>query len=794
MLDHSGGGVIDGLALLAAAEFQALSPPPWVGPGIGICAAVAAGGVIWLKVSSARSEARTAAAQEADRLHQLEDFHPRLHPTLDVLTDPFRARRLWTEDLKIGAASKGRIDTSPQLVPHPGDENTKADSGYWKTLTGARLRLTIPPGCSPETFTRKAKEIASALNVTHVAVVGSDGSTITLDLRVTAAPARAFDDFHPRLRPALARLTDDWQAGLLWVPLKLGRESQNGYLGTWPMPVAEDIDPHAGVWKELQTGDARIRLQIPEGWSPQDVVDKADAIASALDVWGVRVIEADGNQVCLELRAEALKPDAAFLANYPEALHTALSRVRDSWDASRMWTELKMGRRPSAIEPGAWPTLTTRDAAPEGIESNNVGVRLHLKLPDNVSRRDFEDDKKSDNLASALDVPAVHLVEARGNIATVELRVFDPIAEVAMSPLITTTKTLGPDGKPGIRYRLAMPIDSLSCHDDFRIGKSEYGDVMTVNFADSVHRAVQGATRSGKSITFNTLIVYSLIMRDTVTVIIDPNGATVAPFWQCADYVSDADTPEEVIKTLEIVLKEMYQRKRLFSALRASSITEFSPELPLWNIFIDENSHYAESQDYKRELQKLAKQIAKFGGRLNIADQKMDVQALPSAVTVNLFDRVCHRVATRAHFDHLLPGLPNLARMAADQENPMAAGVAIARLMGNDRPVRMRVDYMPAVACYDLGDEITAFRGGPKRPPMDVDGDDTETGNITDLNSRRPVAVDLDGPSKPAICEGPNCTVALDQSPTGRTKHYHSEACRKAAERARAKTKKAFGH
>ncbi|WP_330186042.1 FtsK/SpoIIIE domain-containing protein (plasmid) [Nocardia sp. NBC_01503] len=585
-----------------------------------------------------------------------------------------------------------------------------------------------------------------------------------------------FAEFHPRLRPALERLTDDWAACQLWTSLKLGRAPRDGDLGAWPvlLPSDQADPPDDGIWRDLRSGDARIRLQVPDGWSPQDLVKKSADIAAALDVRGVRVAAADGNQLVLEIRAEAPKIDPQTLKKYPERVHTALTRLLDPWDAADLWAELKLGRKPSATDPGGVPTLVPHvdpdnpTRSDSGITRNDVGIRLRLSMPDGWSPHDLEDEKKSQNLASALDVPAVQLIEADGNKALLELRVFDPIAQVATSELVTAVQVKSLSGQTRTEYRLQVPIGSMSCHDDFRLGQSEYGDPMTMNFARDVHRAIQGATRSGKSVTFNTMIAYSLLMKDTITVIIDPNGATVAPFWECADYVCDSEDPEHAIEVFDIVLKAMYARKKMFPAMREASITRFSPELPLWNIFIDENSHY-DTLDYKRKLAKVAKQVAKFGGRLNIADQKMNVDSLPGTVKVNLSDVMCHRVQTRQDFDHVLPGLPAFAAMAANSQQPMAQGVAIARLASHERPVRMRVDYLAASACYDIGDAITKARGA-KRPPMGSEPDTATTEDTTNTEGY----VDLDTDDDVVICLLPECDEPVEQPRTGRPGKYCS--------------------
>ncbi|WP_330186045.1 hypothetical protein OHB26_39300 (plasmid) [Nocardia sp. NBC_01503] len=235
----------------------------------------------------------------------------------------------------------------------------------------------------------------------------------------------------------------------------------------------------------------------------------------------------------LEIRAEAPKIDLQTLKNTSSA-YTALTRLRDAAD---LWAELNRPQ-PSATDPAAcppWSTPTDPTRSDSGITRNDVGIRLRLSMPDGWSPHDLEDEKKSQNLASALDVPAVQLIEADGNRpAGAACSTRSPVATSSWSQRYRS-RAARPAPNTGYRYH-RLDATTISAW-------AEYGD-STMN-SRAMHRAIQGATRSGKSVTFNTMIAYSLLMKDTITVIIDPNGATVAPFWECADYVRlrDPSTP-----------------------------------------------------------------------------------------------------------------------------------------------------------------------------------------------------------------------------------------------------------
>ena len=547
--------------------------------------------------------------------------------------------------------------------------------------------------------------------------------------RAHQARQQLIASFPAELQHAVDLLTNRWQACLMWThpQIAIGRAPNPrivGDEGVCPVLLAGQDPgylPDPGV-RESPVG-LRVRLGLPQGFSADHVRARLTTIASSLAVPQAQVVEVRSNVIVLELRVRDLPVDREWLNGFEPRLHPVLTRLRDPWQACELWSSLKLGRKPGPGEPGAWPRLVPSagvDVPDDGICWTPVGARVRVQLPDNVSPLDIRD--KSDKVASAMDVWKFRVHDVDGNKARLDLYVRDTISEVIDSPLILPLQEAGPDGIHRIRYAPAVEAGSRSCYDDVLWGISEFGDPVVGNFFSGGHRAGQGETRSGKSVTLYTMILASLLMRDTVTVIIDPNAATVAPFWQCADHVCDSQDPKDAMGTLDIVLAEMERRKKLFARMRSDRFSEFSEEVPLWNIFIDENSNYTHDKKYNEKLKKVAKQVAKFGGRITLADQKLDHESLSTAIRINLFDRICHRVSSREDFDHLLAGLPDLAKEAANVEEPMAQGVAIVRLSTHERPVRMRVHYLPSAALYDIGDQLTAELGA-KRPPMWEDQD-----------------------------------------------------------------------
>lgn len=246
----------------------------------------------------------------------------------------------------------------------------------------------------------------------------------------------------------------------------------------------------------------------------------------------------------------------------------------------------------------------------------------------------------------------------------------EPLEAVIHSPL------LGPDGSPACR-----PGQFVST-DDVLLGWDEDGTPIVLNLALSAHALVAGATRSGKSITVNTLLAYASLMRDVRLIVIDPNLGAVAPWWRTAYKVSDSIHPDEPTEILRWVREEMQRRERLFWSGRTDRITNFSPDMPLLVLAIDEVANYTRHPDrkarerFEAELLAIASQGAKFGVRLWLLTQKPSADVLTTAVRTNLSARICHRVDTTEDFLHLFPDGRELDITAADREMP--PGVSIA--------------------------------------------------------------------------------------------------------------------
>lgn len=194
--------------------------------------------------------------------------------------------------------------------------------------------------------------------------------------------------------------------------------------------------------------------------------------------------------------------------------------------------------------------------------------------------------------------------------------------------------------------------------------------------------------------------------------VIDPNLGAVAPWWRTAHRVSDAIHPDEPTEILRWVREEMERREQLFWSGRTDRITDFSPELPLLLVVIDEVANYTRHPDrkarerFEAELLAIASQGAKFGVRLWLLTQKPSADVLTTAVRTNLSARICHRVDTVEDFLHLFADGRELDITAADRTMPQ--GVSVASVGDMRTPVRLRSVYLLTEACWQINDLMCA--------------------------------------------------------------------------------------
>ncbi|MFB7837805.1 hypothetical protein ACWIGW_44145 [Nocardia brasiliensis] len=122
--------------------------------------------------------------------------------------------------------------------------------------------------------------------------------------RVAAEEAKWLDSFPRSVRHVVHALSDPWSAVCLWSAVGLGAEPNpmRGEPGSYPTlePSLNSSPPDVGAWP-VPVG-ARIRLRMLPGHAPKHYVAKLEELTAALDVDAVRVVEAKGQLICLDVR------------------------------------------------------------------------------------------------------------------------------------------------------------------------------------------------------------------------------------------------------------------------------------------------------------------------------------------------------------------------------------------------------------------------------------------------------------------------------------------------------------
>jgi S-DNA-T family DNA segregation ATPase FtsK/SpoIIIE len=386
----------------------------------------------------------------------------------------------------------------------------------------------------------------------------------------------------------------------------------------------------------------------------------------------------------------------------------------------RGWGQLALMAGLSAEQPPGFlaSLVSTSERKPEPstrvpvirVRPDRYGVIVTARTLPGVGLSDWQDAEET--LRDAWDFPRVKITQTKPGEVTVRGFRVEPLAAVLPSSLLDES------GRPTVR-----PGD-LTSADPILLGLSEDGEKVSINRATSAHGLIAGKTRTGKSITTNTLLAHASLMRDVRLIVIDPNLGAVAPWWRTAHTVCSSVQPEEPTRILREVREEMERRETLFWAGRTDRITEFSEEVPLILVVIDEVANYTRHADRKKreafeaELTAIASQGAKFGVRLWLLTQKPSADVLSTAVRTNLSARICHRVDTIEDFVHLFPDGRELDVTASDRTMPQ--GVSVTAVGDMRTPVRMRSVYLSTEACWPISDAVCASGRKLRELPPDV--------------------------------------------------------------------------
>lgn len=236
---------------------------------------------------------------------------------------------------------------------------------------------------------------------------------------------------------------------------------------------------------------------------------------------------------------------------------------------------------------------------------------------------------------------------------------------------------------PGHIYARGFDSDPLGGVREFRdqrdedfpltIGRLETGGDAEADLTDAAHVAIQGATRSGKSV-MTYVLLGNLAGREDVRVCgADPSGLLLRPWATRQDAGpiaiggTGASTDQELDNYVDLanwLMQEMQRRAAILYESGSDKISDFSKEMPLLIVVLEEYSGLIEglksgdvgrgtaktSEGPKREpvftaaVGRLLREGAKYGIRVLILTQRMDASLIGGGARSQLGMRITLRI------------------------------------------------------------------------------------------------------------------------------------------------------
>lgn len=225
------------------------------------------------------------------------------------------------------------------------------------------------------------------------------------------------------------------------------------------------------------------------------------------------------------------------------------------------------------------------------------------------------------------------------------------------------------------------------------MGRLVNGVPVSIDLMKASHLAIQGQTRSGKSVLAYNLLG-SLVGRDDVRVIgCDPSGILLAPFAEAGEALVSLGQ-DDVTRHLEVLSwakRAADERIRSMPAARVDSIKQISRETPLIVVVCEEYPallEAAEDEDaaegrrasdrlepkIRRLVRQLAAQSAKAAVRLVLLAQRAEASILGGATRSNFGTRITLRADNG---DSVRMLHPNASDELISQVEAFAPGVGI---------------------------------------------------------------------------------------------------------------------
>ncbi len=191
------------------------------------------------------------------------------------------------------------------------------------------------------------------------------------------------------------------------------------------------------------------------------------------------------------------------------------------------------------------------------------------------------------------------------------------------------------------------------------LGKDIYGKNIRLDIVDMPHAIIAGATKSGKSVCINTILI-SLLLKNSPDslrlILVDPKTVELS-FYQDIPHLACPvlDNPEEATEALHWAVEEMENRFKLLAQYRVKKIDDYDkkrktnpemPPMPYIVIVIDEFNDLKmqcgqEVEDY---IIRLAQKARAAGIHVIIATQRPTVDVVSGTIKSNVPCRIAFKV------------------------------------------------------------------------------------------------------------------------------------------------------
>ena len=207
----------------------------------------------------------------------------------------------------------------------------------------------------------------------------------------------------------------------------------------------------------------------------------------------------------------------------------------------------------------------------------------------------------------------------------------------------------------------------------FALGKDISGECRVSNLEDAPHLLVAGATKSGKSVCLNAMLIswlYKCSPEDLRIILIDPKQVEFTQYNDIPHLLIPKviTSTEKALCAFTWAIDEMERRYTIFSQFKVKKIEEYNetdevvnrlnPKLPYIVIVVDELSDLMSQckKEIEEKIIRLTQKSRAAGIHLVLATQRPSVDVITGVIKSNLPSRIAFAVASLGDSKTILDG------------------------------------------------------------------------------------------------------------------------------------------